>query len=360
MRIRAVPAVFSALLIGTVLAGCTPIYKIEVTTYDPSKTYDGTTYFQAHVAGTYIGVNMEGDVLWEDQEIGPWVGGANMGFDPLPDGNVLIMGTDVRKIVNPSTDQVLWQDNPNPGHHSVMQLPWGDIMYLSNEMFRSSLGRDWLGDVITIVDNTTKNILWEWRLHEHVDPAAHNEFNHWGDDWSHCNTVKYYANYLYNGSYHQVILLLSRSLDTFWMIDYPSGSILWSCGQHGDFGRKELPEESFLSAAHELEMIGYNRFIVFDNGNFRDPIISRAMEFTVSPSAHTMTPVWSWTDPVNPMSDLSGGDADRLPNGNTLLTHVDAGRIIEVTSAGEIVWDMAMVWPGSGLVHPIYQCERIR
>jgi hypothetical protein len=359
MRNPAVLAVFSALLIGTALAGCAPIYDIEVTTYNPSKTYNGTTYFQAHVAGTYISVNMQGDVLWEDQEAGPWVGGVNMGFDPLSDGNVLIMGTDVRKIVNPSSGQVLWQDNPNAGHHCVEKLPWGDVLYLSNEPFTTSQGRIWWGDVIVIVDDSTKNILWEWRLHDYVDATLHNEYAKCGTDWSHCNTAKYYSSYYYNGSYRQAILLLSRSLDTFWMIEYPSGNILWSCGQHGQFGRIEPPAEPFLSAPHELEMIAANRFMVFDNGNYRVPPVSRAKEIVVNPVTHAMSVVWSWTDPLNTMNDLSGGDADRLPNGNTLLTHVSAGRIIEVTSAGEIVWDMAMVWPGTNQVHPIYQCERV-
>jgi len=346
------------MVIGLALMGCTPTYDIVINTYDSSRTYDGTTYFQLHVAGTYLSVDMNGNVLWEDQEVGPWVGGVNMGFDPLPDGNVLIMGTDVRKIVDPATNLIQWQDNPNPGHHSVEQLPWGDILYLSNEMFTTSHGKSWLGDVIVIVDEGTKNILWEWKIHDYVDAALHNEFSRYGVDWSHCNTVHYYSNYYFNGSYREVLLLLSRSLDTLWMIEYPSGDILWSAGQHGDFGRVELPAEPFLSAAHETEMIDNNRFMVFDNGHYRNPLVSRAMEFTVDPSAGTMTEVWSWTDPGNTMSDLSGGDADRLPNGNTLLTHVTDARCIEVTEEGDIVWDMQVVHPGTSLVHPVYQCER--
>ena len=360
MRLRFLLAMFAAAAILAAPMGCTPPYEIVINTYDPLKTYDGTTYFQAHVAGTYIAVTMQGDVLWEHQEVGPWVGGVNMGFDVMSDGNVLLMGTDLRKIVNPATGQVLWQDNPGPGHHTVMELPWGDIMFLSNEWFITSHGKRWLGDVIKIVDRATKNIVWEWKLHEHVDAAEHNEFFRWSVDWSHCNTVKYYPNYFYNGSWRNVITLLSRSLDTFWVIEYPSGNILWSCGQHGTFGRREWPAEPFLSAAHELEMISQNRFIVFDNGNYRSPVLTRALEFTVNPVAGTMTEVWSWTDPNNPMQDLSGGDIDRLPNGNTLLTHVHAGRIIEVTHAGEIVWDMTMDFPGTNLVHPIYKHQRVR
>jgi len=362
MMRRSICPGLAALAIGLSLVGlvgCTPNYDIVIHAYNPLKTYDGTTYLQLHVAGTYLSVDMNGNVYWEDQEVGPWFGGVNMGFDPLEDGNVLIMGTDVRKIVDPSTGQVLWQDDPNAGHHSVERLPWGDVLYLSNERFTTSTGKTWLGDVITIVDDGTKDILWQWKLHEHVDAAEHNEFARWSVDWSHCNTAHYYPNYYYSGRYRQVVLLLSRSLDTFWVVEYPSGDILWSCGQHGEFGRREPPSEPFLSAAHELEMIGLNEFIVFDNGNYRKPQISRAMTFTVDPAAGTMAETWSWTDPDNLMHDLSGGDADLLPNGNVLVTHVTEGRIVEVTPDKEIVWDMQAVIPGTSQVHPVYQCERV-
>jgi hypothetical protein len=34
-----------------------------------------------------------------------------------------------------------------------------------------------------------------------------------------------------------------------------------------------------------------------------------------------------------------GGDAQRLPNGNTLICESEKGRVFEITPEGEIVWE---------------------
>jgi hypothetical protein len=49
-------------------------------------------------------------------------------------------------------------------------------------------------------------------------------------------------------------------------------------------------------------------------------------------------PAWSYSDPDTFFSAFISG-AQRLPNGNTLICSGVAGRIFEVTRAGEIVWD---------------------
>jgi hypothetical protein len=48
---------------------------------------------------------------------------------------------------------------------------------------------------------------------------------------------------------------------------------------------------------------------------------------------------WSWggTD-AQPLFSKILGSVQRLPNGNTLITESDAGRVLEVTPDGDIVW----------------------
>jgi hypothetical protein len=221
-----------------------------------------------------------------------------------------------------------------------------------------------LGDVIKEVDIRTHEVIWEWHLHQYVDPVEHHREDLCtgiGDlmngDWSHCNTVKYYQNYFFNGESHDVVLLNSRHLDTFWIIDYETSEILWSCGQHGTIGRKEPPAEPLFSHAHEVELLEDGNFLMFDNGNFRDPQVSRALEIQVDPTAGTAMEVWSWTEPLEVMYSYGMGDANRLPNGNTLVTDPTQGRIIEVTPDGEKVWQLALEYP-SGPVW-IYKFERV-
>jgi uncharacterized repeat protein (TIGR02543 family) len=53
--------------------------------------------------------------------------------------------------------------------------------------------------------------------------------------------------------------------------------------------------------------------------------------------------------------------AQRLPNGNTLVTEADPGRVFEVTPSGNVVWEYAPTWlkPGGPFVGAIYRAYRI-
>jgi hypothetical protein len=220
--------------------------------------------------------------------------------------------------------------------------------------------------VIVEIDLPSGEILWEWHLLDHLDPVAHHSQDACSPgygviDWSHCNTVKVYENYRFQGRFYPaVVLLLSRELDTFWMIDYGTGDILWSCGQHGDFGRREPPEEPLFNTAHEIDMLENGNFILFDNGEDRREQVSRALEFAVDPARGRARQVWSWTETEGVMFSLWGGDADRLPNGNTLISDVQNARVIEVNPAGEKVWQLQIRQPSVPLnTYTVYMAKRV-
>lgn len=55
-----------------------------------------------------------------------------------------------------------------------------------------------------------------------------------------------------------------------------------------------------------------------------------------------------------------GADADRLPNGNTLITDCTNGRILEVTTGGQKVWEIFFKGtPLYGGKYPLYRSERV-
>jgi len=350
---------------GAAQTGCNPEYSIEILQYDPSRAFHGTTLFQDLINGTLIAVDMEGNVLWDHYVSGYYVGGKNLGFDVLPDGNILFMHEDKRKILDPGQGAVVWEDEARGGHHAVSMTPQGTILFLNDEWFEVEYDPAQppillLGDVIQEVDPATGDLLWEWRLRDHVDPVEHHDADRiWTRDWSHCNTVRLYPGYAYNGQTYDALLLNSRRLFTFWMIDRATGEILWSCGEHGTL-RPEVPEGEYLfTDAHDVTMIEPDRFLLFDNGNEHTPPTSRALEIVADPVAGTVTEAWSWTESQFHMFDFWGGDANRLPNGNTLVTNVTRGRLVEVTPSGETVWEMIMRHPREGIFHEIYRCERI-
>jgi len=353
-------------LSGAILGACNPDYSIEVVTYDPDRALNGVTVFQDLMNGTLVAVDMEGAVIWDLlYEDGYYVGGQNLGFDVLQDGNILFMHDEKRKILDPGTMEVVWEDSQLGGHHSVSRTHRGTILYLNDEWFEVEYDPEMppiqlLGDVIQEVDGVTGELVWEWRLRDHVDPVEHHDTDRiWTRDWSHCNTVHMYPNYAYNGATHDAVLLNSRRLFTFWMIDRDSGEILWSCGEHGTIRGEPPPDDYLFTDAHDVAMVEHNRFILYDNGNEHTPPTSRALELVVDPEAGTVEQTWSWTEPDFVMWDFWGGDANLLGNQNRLVTNVTRGRLVEVTPDGEKVWEMIMNGPIEGITQQIFKSERI-
>lgn len=210
----------------------------------------------------------------------------------------------------------------------------------------------------------TGEIAWEWHLIDHLDPLEHHapnksflsELNECSE-WAHGNTVKFLQGYAYQGVTYDAVLYNSLFLETFWMIDRATGEVLWSCGQHGTFGRREPPEEPLFSGAHEVDRVTNETFIMYDNGNYRAVHQSRALKVRVDPVAGLAEEMWEWRYPD--MFDWWGGDADELPNGNVLIANTLSGRVLEVTPEGDIVWDMRIYFFGPRTAHTVYQIQRL-
>jgi len=70
--------------------------------------------------------------------------------------------------------------------------------------------------------------------------------------------------------------------------------------------------------------------------------------------------VWSFTEPG--FFTNGAGAQQRLPNGNTLITESERGRVIEVSPDGEVVWEYinpATVRGQPHLLPGILRAERI-
>ena len=94
-----------------------------------------------------------------------------------------------------------------------------------------------------------------------------------------------------------------------------------------------------LAQQHFPNELANGNILIFDNGAHRRNI---ALNFSrvIEVNRETKEIVWEYTDnpPQNFFSSYISG-AQRLGNGNTLITEGAYGRIFEVTVAGEIVWE---------------------
>jgi len=251
------------------------------------------------------------------------------------------------------------------GHHELDYNTETDTFLVLEDDYSAEIwdGRPVLYDLISEYSRDG-TLLWQWdgRDEYPFNSTMHtslglNETFAAGADWMHSNSFTW-------DKENDIIYLNVRNLDTILKIDKSTKDILWCAGRWGDFtvlNSTGHEVDSIFHHPHSLEWIGPNRFMVYDN-DFYNPNhpttmvfganegYSRMVEFVIDESAQTMTEVWFY-DPQNVSYYFqdSGGDADRLPNGNSIgifatkaLTNSvpDPVIITEVTPTGEVAWEL--------------------
>jgi len=148
------------------------------------------------------------------------------------------------------------------------------------------------------------------------------------------------------------LLISSRHISEITKINRDSGEMIWRlCGSdpvRSDFTFVNDPLNGF-SSQHDISVLGNGRYMLFDNGNGHSPRVSRAVEYELDLNAMTATLVWEFRDTPDKYSHYMG-NAQRLPNGNTLINFVMAGypKAIEVDPNGVKRFEMNLL-PGSDL-----------
>ena len=152
------------------------------------------------------------------------------------------------------------------------------------------------------------------------------------------------------------LLVSSRHLSQVTKIHRDPGQVLWRLGgPNSDFVFVGDPLNGF-SCQHDILVVGPRRYTVFDNGNDHDPPVSRAVEYELDPNEMTATLVWEY----RPQPDRYAyyqGNAQRLPNGNTLINFVlaDYPKVTEVNLAGEIEFEMGFL-SGNVTTYRVFRC----
>ncbi len=110
-------------------------------------------------------------------------------------------------------------------------------------------------------------------------------------------------------------------LDLIGIVDAQSRKFVWA--MTGDFNKQ-----------HDPHVLDDGSILLFDNNPAGEA--SRIVEL----DPRTGEERWTYEgNPVEPFYSQTCGLAQRLPNGNTLVTESDYGRAFEVTRDGRIVWE---------------------
>jgi len=261
-------------------------------------------------------------------------------------------------------------------HTNRMQPKVADVMLEDDRLVEVS----WKGDV-----------LWEWVASDHIDELgfapdarkaikAAQSFNkaRGSFDWLHINSAHYVGpnRWFDQGDMRFApnnVIISSREASLLAIVGR-DGKIVWRLGP--DFSEsKELRAIRQIIGQHHAHIIpkglpGAGNLLVFDNGGssgygFASPIapdgvgaFARSTSRVVEINPVTLELVWSYTNPRFFSTNISS--AQRLPNGNTLITAGAGGRMFEVTTQGAIVWEyMYPLFSGANASNAVYRAYRI-
>jgi hypothetical protein len=227
-------------------------------------------------------------------------------------------------------------------------------------------------------------VLWEWLASDHLDEygfsevarnAIHRavEYNEETQsfDWLHINSASYVGpNRWYDEGdrrFHPDNVIISAREANFIAIIERAGKIVWKMGP--DFRTSELHRKlGQVIGQHHPHIIpkglpGAGNLMVFDNGgsagygapnpvapegvNTLTRFSSRVIEF----NPVTFEKVWEYALPGRAAYQFFSrnvSSAQRLPNGNTMITEGADGRLFEVTAENEIVWEYVMPYFEAG------------
>jgi len=141
-------------------------------------------------------------------------------------------------------------------------------------------------------------------------------------DTTHTNSIQVMGNDIEGFCRKGDWLISIRQLDLVAILNPQKEELTWSWG----------PGE--LDRQHHPTLLDNGNVLIFDNGWHRD--FTRVIE--LDPLAKEI--VWEYrADPPEKFFSRVRGSCQRLPNGNTLITESQKGRVFEVTREGKTVWE---------------------
>lgn len=229
--------------------------------------------------------------------------------------------------------RVIWQVQHPEHHHDGIRLRNGNVLLLclaplardlASRIKGGRAGTEHNGQMYGdyLVELTTAGRpIWEYHIWEHLDPETDRitAIQEPRDAWTNGNGLAE----LPNGD----IVVSFRTISTIIIIERTTGTIIWKLG---------APP---LCGQHAPTPLTNGNLLIFDNGPHRldHPIpFSRVIEIELA----TKEIVWEYREKrESNFFSPRISNAQRLPNGNTLICEGDFGRLFEVTASGEIVWE---------------------
>ena len=251
--------------------------------------------------------------------------------DPLANGNLLVVnpveGATVVYEFDPDARERVWTERfDSPDIHDV-DLINGDELLVAGINYDEDRRSQ---DRVFVYNRTRDEVTWEWYFENHYPDDTGEGVT--TEDWTHVNDV----DRIREGEF----LVSPRNFDQVIVVNRSTKAIDLRLGRDGDYDT--------LYEQHNPEYLesddGTPTILVADSENDR---IVEYERVGGPPGEGEWKRTWTLTGNLN-----WPRDADRLPNGNTLVVDSMNHRVIEVTPNGRIVWETTVPWA-------TYDAERI-
>lgn len=296
-----------------VLAGQVWASDYKIVVLDESRVFPGRTLFvdvSKKSRQAIVEVDAKGQVLWRHEPREASLA-TLLEATYLDDDRILFTAKGYGVVEINRAGRTLWQHRDVEASHDADRLPNGNTLY----------NRSWVRkgeDVVREVLPSGK-VVWSWNGLAEFDKAPYASVEDEG--WMHVNAVTR----LPSGN----TLISIRNFNTLVEVD-PAGSVVRRWVFRAE-GRRTISTEGPVRGArnHEPEVLPSGNILVALRNPFR----------YVELDAETQKIVWQWAPPEGAgINKVFNRDANRLPNGNTLVT--TANQLIEVTMDGTIVWQL--------------------
>lgn len=284
-------------------------YKISI--LDESQVFPGKTLFvdtSKKNMQSIVEVDIHGKILWKNT---PSIPSKAFLLDAtyINEDQILFTAKGYGIVEIDRAGKILWKHLDAEASHDADRLPNGNTIY----------NRGWVSKGQDVVREISPNgdVVWSWNGLQDFDKPPFASVNDEG--WMHVNSVTRLA----NGN----TVISIRNFNSIVEVNQ-IGKVIRTWTFQAE-KKKTIETDGRISGErnHEPEILPSGNILVA----LRKPF--RYVEF----NPDTEEIVWQWRPSVG-VNKTFNRDANRLPNGNTLVT--TANQIIEVNNIGVIVWQL--------------------
>jgi len=333
-------SLFSLLTVAAILlpqmAHLQNLPPVEITIFDSAAT-DGYFFMSPYTNGSFGAYNRShmildqyGNVIFYQIVTSPNTN-PTIDFKLQPDGRMSYFNTfkgrwyfmDSTFVVTDSIQCL----NYTSDQHDIQVLPNHHYLMFGEEMRIMDLSAyHWFGFTHTQPGSTTaqvtgviiqefdenKSLVWEWKSLDHylfgdVDQRWLSNPNK--VDWTHANSVEM--------DHDGNVLISLRHFNEITKIDHATGNIIWRLG--GKQNQFLFPNDPLkFTGQHDIRRVSDTSISIFDNGQYTNPAMSRALEYALDETNKVATMAWEYIYDSTKYS-LACGNHQYISNGNHLV-----------------------------------------